>query len=72
MQRLLAVLWMIAITVSSMACLWAMFHNFRDMSITLGIVDLVLSLACWRIATRRARRRQAWAAYLQRYQLRSD
>ena len=66
--RIIPILWLIAITVSSMAFLWALFHNFMDMGITLGIVDLVLSLACWRIATRRARRRRAWAAYLRRYQ----
>ena len=68
MDRLIAVLASIGLVVSSLACLWAIFHSFMAMSITLGIVDMVLSLVCWRMAIRRARRRQAWTAYLRRYQ----
>lgn len=67
MQRFLAVLWLIAITISSIAFLWSMFHNFMDVSMSLLIVNTVLSLVCWRVAVRRARRRQAWQAYLHRY-----
>lgn len=68
MQRFIAVLASIGIVVSSIACLWAMFHSFKDISITLGIVDVVFSLACWRMAARRRARRRRWQAYLHRYQ----
>lgn len=67
MQRCIAILWLIGITISSIAFLWSVFHDFRDVSMTLVIVNVVLSLACWRVAVRRARRRRAWAAYIRRY-----
>lgn len=66
MQRFLAALWLPGITVSSIAFLWSVFHNFMDVSMTLIIVNIVLSLACWRRAVRRARCRARWAAYLRR------
>ena len=68
MQRFIVVLWLIGLVVSSIGFLWAVFHNFVDISITLLIVNVVLSLACWLIARKRARRRARWAAYLRRYQ----
>ena len=67
-SHLLPILWLIATTISSIAFLWSVFHNFVDVSMSLVMVNIVLSLVCWRIAARRARRRRAWAAYLRRYQ----
>lgn len=67
MQRLLMIFWYVAIVVSSIGFLWAVFHNFMDVSMSLVIVNIVLSLVCWRVAVRRARRRRAWQAYLQRF-----
>ena len=67
MQRLLMIFWYVAIVVSSIGFLWAVFHNFTDVSMSLVIVNIVLSLVCWRFAARRAKRRRAWQAYLQRF-----
>ena len=67
MQRLIAVLWYVAIVVSFIACLWAIFHSFIAIGVIVGLTDIVLLLVCWRMAVRRARCRRAWQAYIQRY-----
>jgi hypothetical protein len=66
MQQFIAVLWYIAMVVSFISCLWAMFHSFIAIGVIVGLVDIVLSLVCWKLAKKRARRRRARPAYVVR------
>ena len=58
MQRLITILWYVAIVVSFVSVLWSASHNLIVVCVIVGLADIALSLVCWRLAARRANRRR--------------